>query len=107
MMLSAALRAPASPPDTGASTAPQPRAAATSAISLASAGSVVVKSTSSAPGFRLGRMASSPSRMTRRTSAGKPTMVHTTSDALATSAGESTYVAPASTSGCALLAVRL
>ena len=52
MMLSVALRAPTSPPLTGASMAPMPLAAAAAAISTASDGSEVVKSTTMEPGLR-------------------------------------------------------
>ena len=47
MIDSAALRAPTSPPETGASTADAPRCLATAAISTARLGSVVVMSTKS------------------------------------------------------------
>ena len=56
MIDSARLRAPTSPPETGASTALQPWATARSLISRASVGSVVVMSTSRPPGFAPARM---------------------------------------------------
>ena len=91
------LRAPTSPPDTGASSECTPRAAATSAISTAKEGSLVVMSTrtDARPGTAEGP--ASPSS-TSRTSLGKPTMENTTSLAAATSSGVSAHRAPCASS---------
>jgi hypothetical protein len=51
------LTAPAWPPDTGASTKPRPRAAATAASSRATAADAVVWSTKTAPGLHAGQRA--------------------------------------------------
>ena len=80
------LRAPTSPPDTGASSVCTPREAATSAISTAKEGALVVMSTSTAPGRAPPRAPAGPST-TSRTSLGKPTMENTTSLAAATFRG--------------------
>jgi hypothetical protein len=60
MIESLASRAPISPPDTGASTAPSPFAAAALAIRLASDGLEVVMSIKMVPGLACARMPPSP-----------------------------------------------
>lgn len=102
-MDSAALQAPRYPPDTGASTAEHDLAAAAVSISTARVGSDVVMSTSIPPGRR---RESTPS-VTDLTSDGNPTMVKTTSDWEATSAGELARWAPWSIRDWALEMVRL
>ncbi|XXG52348.1 hypothetical protein AAC387_Pa03g0714 [Persea americana] len=62
-------RAPRSPPETGASTAEQPRAEAAAAISTAREGSLVVMSTTVAAAGRAERTPEGE-RMTERTSDG-------------------------------------
>ena len=57
MIESLASRAPTSPPETGASTAWTCLALAAWSISIASAGSLVVMSTSTVPGLRAGERA--------------------------------------------------
>ena len=106
MIESRASFAPTSPPETGASTAWTFLALAAWSISIARAGSLVVMSTRTVPGFAPASVPSVPS-VTSRTSRGKPTIVKTTSDAWATARGESASLAPFSTSGLALSAVRL
>ncbi|BAH91293.1 Os01g0742350 [Oryza sativa Japonica Group] len=106
-MESVALRAPRSPPETGASTAAQLLAAAASAISAARVGSEVVMSTSNPPGARPARAPVEGSREVERTSEGKPTMRKMTSAAAAAARGLSARVAPRETSPSALEAVRL
>lgn len=102
-MESVAVRAPRSPPETGASMAVQDFAAALAEISAARVGSDVVMSTKTPPGGRRERAAS----VTDLTSEGKPTMVKTTSEWAATSAGELAKWAPWSSKGWALEMVRL
>ena len=70
MIDSRASLAPTSPPETGASTEWTPLAFAASAISTASAGSLVVMSTRTEPDFAPARAPCSP-RITSRTSLGK------------------------------------
>ena len=106
MIDSVLLRAPTSPPETGASTALQPLAAARAWISRASVGSVVVMSTNSVPAFAPARTPCSE-KYTSRTSCGNPTIVKTTSDEAATAAGESAQAAPAAISCSAFARVRL
>src|SRR5581483_7260535 len=101
-----ASRAPTSPPETGASTAWAERARAAAAISRASCGSLVDMSTKIWAGRAAASAPSSPSSVAR-TSAGKPTMVKTTSEAAATARGESAHAAPRATSGSAFARVRL
>src|SRR5262249_51748327 len=83
-----ASRAPMSPPETGASTLYTPALDAASAISTASAGSLVVISTRIDPRWQPASDPSGP-KVTARTSAGNPTMLNTTSEAAATALGES------------------
>ena len=104
MIDSVPLRAPTSPPETGASILPTPRAAAASWISIASDGSLVVMSTRTDPAAAP-ETAPCPPRNTSRTSAGNPTMAKVTSDAAATAAGVSAQVAPAASSAPAFLRV--
>ena len=101
-----ALRAPTSPPETGASIACTSRSRARSKISTASDGSVVVMSTIVDPGAAPARTPWSP-RMTARTSSGNPTMLNVTSLAAATSAEVSDQTAPRSRSGSARSRVRV
>src|SRR5262249_21711241 len=75
-------------------------------MSLASVGSVVVMSTNVWPGRAAGSNPLPP-KYTSRTSAGKPTMVKTISDCSLMARGESTHLAPRSTSDCALAFVRV
>lgn len=102
-----AFLAPRSPPDTGASIAPQPLAVAAAAISEASEGSEVVMSTRTPPGRRPARAPEVGSRRTERTSEGWPTMEKTTSDWAATARGEEAKLAPKSRRGWAFEMVRL
>ena len=106
MMDSRASRAPTSPPETGASTACAPDSSARRAISTASEGSLVVMSTSNAPGRHAPSTPDGPST-TSRTSSGNPSMVNTTSAFAATSAGSSAQRAPASSRASALARVRV
>lgn len=76
MMDSVPALAPTSPPETGASIAKHPAAAAASAMVTARLGVEVVISTRSPPGFRLASTPSEPS-VTDSTSAGVPTIVKT------------------------------
>ena len=103
MIDSRASRAPTSPPETGASTLCTPIFLAASAISTASDGSLVVMSTSDRA-RRLPASAPSGPRITVRTSAGKPTMVKTTSDSSATALGESAQRRRARQQGLGLVA---
>uniref|UniRef100_A0A0A9EAU2 Uncharacterized protein n=1 Tax=Arundo donax TaxID=35708 RepID=A0A0A9EAU2_ARUDO len=92
-----ALRAPRSPPETGASTAAHPAAAAAAAISAAREGSEVVMSTRTPPGARPARAPVEGSRAVERTSEGKPTMRKMTSAAAAAARGLSARLAPLET----------
>ena len=83
-----------------------PRSAARAAISMASAGSLVVISTKMLPARLPANVPCRPST-TSRTSAGNPTSVNTTSAASATAFGLSAHFAPAASSGSALARVRL
>ena len=104
--LSVALRAPASPPETGESNAWQPHAAAAAAISRAREGDDVVQSTTTAPGASALSAPAGPSS-TCRTSSGKPTMRKSTSERAATARASASKRAPFDTSPSALLRVLL
>ena len=106
MMESRASRAPMSPPETGASIAAIPRAAAALAISTARAGSLVVMSTRTEPAAAPASVPSAPS-VIARTSEGWPTIEKTTSAAAATAFGEDAGIAPRAVRGANFAAVRL
>ena len=101
-----ALRAPTSPPETGASIDRAPRAVARSAIRRARAGLLVVKSMRSGGHAAAARMPSGP-RKTSSTSVGSPTIAQATSAPSAASRGEAAHEAPASRSARARSGVRV
>ena len=74
--------APASPPDTGASTKPIPASPETAASSRASSAEAVVWSTSTEPA-RIAPITPSEAVVTARTSSSAPTIVNTTSASVA------------------------
>ncbi len=106
MIDSAALIAPASPPDTGASISRKPWATACSASSTVTSGRMLEKSMISAPGLPLAKTPSSPAS-TSRTSGESGTITAMTSASATASATEAAARPPASTSGLVFSGERL
>ncbi|CPU63552.1 Uncharacterised protein [Mycobacteroides abscessus] len=106
MIDSAALIAPGSPPETGASMIRRPASFACCASATVTSGRIEEKSTTSAPGFAFARTPSSPVS-TASTSGESGTMIATTSAPETASATDSAARPPASTSGAVFSGLRL